>query len=259
MGIAYGLHQRAKMTFEQLDKVEKATVDDVFEIALSPQVYGVEPWQKKLRAAWEKADADTKADENLSHFVNAILSWNGRAEKDSVGILPYYYWKQQQASYGREVGNRLGAPPSFWLSSAAVIKMAKAGCEAMLKDHGRVDVKYGDVYRCGRRGGKRSAPAEGGGIDGIATPRALGFGPAQEDGRRLMTGGQCALQIAVMTKPPQSWTAAPLGQSDHPNSPHFDDQAIELVSNRKLKSTYFKDKAALLENLESKTELDYPQ
>ena len=70
-----------------------------------------------------------------------------------------------------------------------------------------------------------------------------------------MSGGQCALQVAVMTRPPQSWTAAPLGQSDDPNSPHFDDQAIELVSKRKLKNTYFKDRADLFENLKSTTEL----
>ena len=60
-----------------------------------------------------------------------------------------------------------------------------------------------------------------------------------------------------MTRPPKSWTAAPLGQSDDPASPHFDDQAIELVSRRKLKSTYFKDKAALLRNLESEKRLTY--
>ena len=100
-------------------------------------------------------------------------------------------------------------------------------------------------------------PAEGGGINGIATPRALGFDHQLEGGQRLMTGGQCALQIALMTRPAQSWTAAPLGQSDDPESPHFDDQAIELVGQRKLKSTYFKDQAALFENLESTTELVY--
>ena len=74
-----------------------------------------------------------------------------------------------------------------------------------------------------------------------------------------MTGGQCAFQIAVMSQPPQSWTVSPLGQSDDPTSPHFDDQAIELVSNRKLKSTYFQDRAALMKELESTTKLVYPE
>lgn len=256
-GIRYGLHQRAGMTFRQLDAVDKATLEDVFEIAMSPQVYGVNAWQARLRAAWEKADPESQADRNLAGFVDAILAWNGRAEKDSIGILPYRYWKDQQGAFDREVGNRLGAAPNLWLTNKAVIRMARDGCAAMMKEHGRIDVKYGDIYRCGRKGGKRTAPAEGGGLNGIATPRALSFGHKLEGGRRLMTGGQCALQIVIMTQPPKSWTAAPLGQSDDPGSAHFDDQAIQLVSNRKLKSTYFKDEAALQKNLESTTELIY--
>jgi acyl-homoserine lactone acylase PvdQ len=220
-------------------------------------VYGVQPWQNRLRAAWAKADAPTKADGNLAKFVAAILAWNARAEKDSTGILPYRYWKDQLKGDARRVGNRLGRPPEKSLSDEMVIQMVKDGYRAMVKEVGRIDVKYGDVFRCGRKGGKRTAPAQGGSIEGIATPRALSFGEKLPDGRRLMTGGQCAPQVVLMTRPPQSWTAAPLGQSDDPNSPHFDDQAIKLVSNRKMKSTYFKDKATLLKNLELKTELVY--
>ena len=258
-GLKYGLHQRAKMTFEQLDKLEKASTEDVFEIALSPQVYGVEPWQAKLRNAWERADDEIKSDPELAKFVDQILNWDGRAEKDSTGIIPYRFWKDQQGAFGREVGNRLGSPPGLFLTNGAAIKMAQDGCQAMIEEHGRVDVEYGQVYRCGRKGGQRTAPAEGGSVDGVATPRALSFGEDLEGGQQLMTGGQCAFQIAVMSQPPQSWTVSPLGQSDDPTSPHFDDQAIELVSNRKLKSTYFQDRAALMKELESTTKLVYPE
>ncbi len=256
-GFVYGLHQRAHMVYDLLNAVRKVSVQQFFDIALSPQVYGVGPWQDRLRAAWAKADPKIKADGNLARFVAAILAWNARADKDSTGILPYHYWKDQLTGDARKMGNRLGAPPEASLSDQTVIQMAKDGCRAMVKELGRIDVKYGDVFRCGRRGGKRTAPAQGDSIDGIATPRALSFGDKLPDGRRLMTGGQCAPEIVLMTRPPQSWTAAPLGESDDPNSPHFDDQAIKLVSNRKLKSTYFKDKATLLKNLESKTDLIY--
>lgn len=257
-GIKYGLHQRAHMMFDELDAVKKATIDDVFEIATSPQVYGVKPWQERLRTAWHNADAQVKADANLAQFAQAILTWNGRSEPDSTGILPYQYWKNQANVFDREVGNRLGSPPMLWLTDSAVIQMLKDGYQAMRKDLGRIDVKYGDVYRCGRKGGKRTAPAIGGSLNGIAAPRALSFGEKLANGQHLMTGGQCAPQVVELSKPPKSWTAAPLGQSDDPNSPHFDDQAIELVARRKLKSTYFRNKEELLKNVESKTELNYP-
>ena len=258
-GLKYGLHQRAKMTYQQLDKSDKVALKEVFEIALSPQVYGVPPWQSKLRQAWNKAGGNIKSDKNLSDFVEAIVNWNGRAEKDSKGILPYYYWKDQQGFLGREVGNRLGNPPSLFVTDRAVIKMAQDGCKAMLEEHGRVDIEYGQVYRCGRKGGHQTVAAEGGSLNGIATPRALGFGFELEGGQRLMTSGQCALQVVAMSQPPRSWTAAPLGQSDDPASPHFDDQAIQLVANRKLKSTYFADQEALLRELESTTTLTLPE
>jgi acyl-homoserine lactone acylase PvdQ len=256
-GFAYGLHQRAHMAYDLLDGVTRAEIEQVFEIALSPQVYGVRPWQERLRKAWDGADPATRADEKLARFVEAILAWNGRAERDSTGVLPYRYWKDQLDKSERDLSNRLGAPPKPTLTHDAVIRMVKGGCHAMTADLGRTDIPYGEVFRCGRQGGKRTAPAEGGSIDGIATPRALSFAGERTGGYRLMSGGQCALQIALMTRPPKSWTAAPLGQSDDPASPHFDDQAVELVSRRKVKSTYFKDKAALLRDLESEKRLTY--
>ncbi len=256
MGIKYGLHQRAAMTFHQLDKVQNATLQDVLEIALSPEVYGAKPWQDRLRTAWDKADAKTKANKKLAAFAKAILTWNRRAEKDSTGVLCYKVWKDQQSFMDRQ-RNRLGAPPPKSLSDGQLIKMLKDGHKAMVKEYGRIDVKYGDVYRVGRRRGKQTAPAEGGGIDGIACPRNLSFGHKLKSGQRLMTGGQCAPQVVKWTNPPQSWTAAPLGQSDGPASPHFDDQAIKLVGNRKMKSTYFMDKATLMKNLESTKVLTY--
>lgn len=256
MGIKYGLHQRAAMTFQELDKVEKATIQDVFDIALSTRVYGVKPWQDRLAAAWAKADAETKADKDVSAFVQEILKWDHHAVKDSTGIMCYHFWKQQHSDMVKARA-RLGAAPPAWMKDASIIKDVKAGCKKLIAEHGKVGVKYGDIYRVGRRGGKRTAPAQGGSVNGISTPRALGLGHRLPNGRRLATGGQCAPQIVLMTTPPKSWTAAPLGQSDDPDSPHFDDQAIKLVSNRKFKSTYFKDKAALLKNLESKKELTY--
>ena len=57
----------------------------------------------------------------------------------------------------------------------------------------------------------------------------------------------------LLTKPPKSWTLLPLGESDHSDSPHYDDQAEKLFSPGKMKSTYFLDKDELLKHVESKT------
>ena len=251
-----GPHQRAAMVFDLLDKAEKVTMEDIFEIATSPQVHGAKAWQDRLRAAWEKADAQTKSRKGLQAFVNAILTWNGRAEKDSTGILPYHYWKQQLVRRMKLPDGPAASPPAS-LTDKKVVQALTGAYSRMRRDHDRIDVKYGDVYRVGRLGGKRTAPADGGSLPGMMTPRSLVFSHPLPGGRYLATRGQSALMVVLMTRPPQSWTAAPLGQSDDRSSPHFDDQAMKLVAHRKLKSTYFMDKPALMENLTSTQELTY--
>ena len=120
-------------------------------------------------------------------------------------------------------------------------------------DFGRFDVAYGDVYRVGRKGSKETWPVSGGSVANIATPRAISFEPIAGTKKFLGHGGQTSTQIVLLTKPPKSWTLLPLGESDHADSPHFDDQAEQLFSKSKMKPTYFLDKDELLKHVESKT------
>ncbi len=57
-----------------------------------------------------------------------------------------------------------------------------------------------------------------------------------------------------MTKPVQSWTFVPIGQSDRPDSPHYTDQAEKLFSKRQLKPTWWQPKD-LADNIKSRTVL----
>ena len=57
----------------------------------------------------------------------------------------------------------------------------------------------------------------------------------------------------LLTNPPKSWSVLPLGESDHKDSAHYDDQARRLFSKGTLKPTYFLDKGELIRHVESKT------
>ena len=100
---------------------------------------------------------------------------------------------------------------------------------------------------------KETWPVSGGSAPNIATPRAIGFDPIPGTKTFLGHGGQTSTQIVLLTKPPKSWTLLPLGESDHADSPHFDDQAKRLFSKGVMKPTYFLDRAELLKHVESKT------
>ncbi len=69
--------------------------------------------------------------------------------------------------------------------------------------------------------------------------------------------GQTSTQIVVLTKPPQSWMVIPLGESDHPDSPHFEDQAEKLFSKSAAKPTYFLNRRELEKHITARKELAY--
>ncbi len=73
--------------------------------------------------------------------------------------------------------------------------------------------------------------------DHIATPRAIGFEPIPGTKQFLGKSGQTSPQVVQLSKPPKSWSVLPLGESDDPNSPHFDDQAEKLFGPGKMKPT----------------------
>ena len=61
----------------------------------------------------------------------------------------------------------------------------------------------------------------------------------------------------ILTKPPQSYMVIPLGESDHPESGHFDDQAEKLFSKGQAKPTYFLDRKELEKHVTAREQLTY--
>jgi acyl-homoserine-lactone acylase len=246
------LHQRAAMCVELLHNAKNMTVEDAIEIAMSPAVYGADAWQERLRKAWSAASADARTDAELEKLYTLIVHWSRRCEPENTGAIAYLYWKQ---GFGNDVklADRAGMPPPAAVTDEMLIEKLKAAAERLKKDFGRFDVAYGEVYRVGRKGSNHSWPVGGGSVPQIATPRAISFDPIEGQKQFLGKGGQTSTQVVLLTNPPKSWTVLPLGESDHPDSPHYDDQAHRLFSKGTMKPTHFLDKAALVRSSESKT------
>jgi acyl-homoserine lactone acylase PvdQ len=244
------LHQRAGMVLELLDQNGRATVQDAINIALSPQVYRAEPWQARLVAAWEKADAAIKNDEKAGLLYDLIVRWNRRCDPDSTGAIAYHFWKAQLGDKVLQ-SDRAGRTPPKEVTDEQLLRALAAGAAALQAQWGRLDVKYGEVYRVGREGSDRTWPVGGGSVRGIATPRAISFDEKKGSRTFVGHGGQTSTQVIQLSKPPRSWTLLPLGESDHKESKHWDDQAEKLFSPGKMKPTYFLDKEALLKHVES--------
>jgi hypothetical protein len=84
----------------------------------------------------------------------------------------------------------------------------------------------------------------------MATPRAISFTAIGKE--MVGAGGQTSTQIVVMSNPPKSWAIIPLGESDHKESGHWDDQAEKLFSKGKAAPTFFMDRGELMKHVTSK-------
>lgn len=249
------LHQRAAMAEQILDQAEKLTADDAISIAMNTQVFLADVWQERLTKAWNNAGEEYRQKPGPAALYKQIRDWNRHCDADSTGAIAYHYWKEAFGPDMQKIDRAAFAPPP--VEEKVLLANLEQAAAKMMADFGKYEVPYGEVYRVGREGTKRNWPVSGGSVAGIATPRAIGFKPIENTKTFLGSGGQTSTQIVVMTKPPKSWTVLPLGESDHPNSPHYDDQAEKLFSKGKMKPTYFMDKDELLKHVESKTVLTY--
>jgi len=248
------LHQRAAQCLDEVAAEDKLTVDRAIEIAMSPGVFGADKWQARLKQAWATADKETKEKLGPSTLVKLITNWNRRCDADSTGAIGYRYWKDQFDDQTKLM-DRAGLPSPGDVSDKKVIENLENAVDKLIADFNRLDVPYGEVYRVGREGGKKTWPVGGGSVRTIETPRAISFDRVGDTPTFLGRGGQTSTQVVLLTKPPKSWTILPLGESDHPDSPHFDDQAEKLFSQGKMKPTYFLDKDELMKHVEKKTVL----
>jgi acyl-homoserine-lactone acylase len=248
-------HQRAEMVTDLLAAAVKVTAEQAIAIAFSTQVWHAERWQARLEEAWKHATDADKAG-HVNWLFELIRTWNRRADPDSPGALAYYAFKK---ALGGDA-TRQTEPPAN-LADAQVLEVLRKGAAAIKALFGEVAVPYGRYFRVGRRGGDRTWPVGGGSLQdvGMATPRAISFAPSRDGKQQVGHTGQSSTQIVVMTDPPESYAVIPLGESDHKESGHWDDQAEKLFSQGKAVRTYFLRPDELMKHVTSKKVLNPPR
>jgi acyl-homoserine lactone acylase PvdQ len=120
---------------------------------------------------------------------------------------------------------------------------------------GGLEARWGDVFRVGR--GDADWPVGGGRGDdlGVTTLRTVGYGEPAADGTHRGVRGQTSTQVVELSRPIRSWGYLPVGQSDDPDSPHYDDQAEKLFSGRRLKPSRWRPEE-LAGHIRSRTVLE---
>jgi acyl-homoserine-lactone acylase len=247
--------QRAEMVTDLLAAADKVTVEQAIEIAFSTRVWHAELWQARLNEAWQRAStADKAGDPQLVYTM--IREWDGRSSPDSKGALAYYAFKKSLKS---DLAQRTEPPPS--VADAELLAALRTAAAWSRSVFGDVAVPFGHYFRVGRKGSDRSWPVGGGSLQEVAmaTPRAISFARAADGKQMIGHTGQSSTQVVIMSDPPESYAVIPLGESDHKESGHWDDQAEKLFSKGQALRTYFLRPDELMKHVTSKKELRLPR
>jgi acyl-homoserine lactone acylase PvdQ len=208
------------------------------DVAFSTAVYKAEAWQARL----------VKVAPELP-FVQMLTRWSRRSDATSTEALAFYLFKM---ALGKPEAAALEPPDSL---SNNRIRAALRKAQDQVETELPYRADYGTMFRVARDGALRSSPAGGGMVveAGMITPRAITF---ERRGAVVMgTGGQTATQIVELSNPAHSVSILVPGESDRPESGHFDDQARDLFGKGTAKPTYFGDRKELEKHLSSKKEL----
>ena len=182
----------------------------------------------------------------------AQRSWVGTAAAMQIRQAR---WHITSSRWRWACAGKLVEPPADLTDDDVRSALAKA--EQQLHSDLPPGAVYGTLFRVGREGSARHWPVSGGTLPqaAMSTPRAVSF--EKKDKIMLGHGGQTSTQIVILTKPPQSWMVIPLGESDHSDSPHFDDQAEKLFSRAIAKPTYFLRRDELEKHVTAEKDLTY--
>ncbi len=245
-------HQRGERVTELLDVARHMTEEQALALAFDTGVWHAELWQARLKQAWERA-SDRRMSPDVRVLYDMIRKWNRRSDPDSEGALAFYAFKK---SLGAKL-SPLVDPPATVTDQELLNALARAA-QWLKATFGTLRVPYGRYFRVGRQGGRRTWPVGGGTLTdvGMATPRAITFAPA--GGVMLGRAGQSATHIVLLTTPPRSYSVVPLGHSDDPQSPHWDDQAEKLFSRGRAAPTYFLRRQELLRHVTAQKVLRRP-
>ena len=247
--------QRAEMVTDLLAAADKVTVEQAIEIAFSTQVWHAELWQARLNEAWQSASTTDKTGDPQAVYT-LIREWDGRSSPDSKGALAYYAFKKSLKS---ELARKT-EPPADVTDAELLAALGKAAAWSR-SVFGDVAVPFGHYFRVGRKGSDRSWPVGGGSLQevGMATPRAISFAKSPDGKQMIGHTGQSSTQVVIMSDPPESYAIIPLGESDHKESGHWDDQAEKLFSKGQALRTYFLRPDELMKHVTSKKELNLPR
>lgn len=188
----------------------------------------------------DRASVSRQYAEDARHkrAISQLRNWDRRAAVDSVAFTYLFYWAE---AYRDLFGDSVSRFNSYERKDINIdspweqYRAWKAFDEALTRiqrTFGRQEVHWGEINRVIRAG---SFPIDSTGGFGVLHPDE---GATQPNGQIYCDDGWGHLMAVVEGDPKQIWSLLPLGESEHPESPHYNDQA-KLHSRKEWKRFWF--------------------
>ena len=228
------MHFRAQRSARMLLEDESLTFDEVVAAKLSTRMELADRILDDLARAVE-----AHGGESARRAMVVLSAWDRAADAPSRGGVLF-------ARFFRELAGRGGEPFAVpWseqrpldtpdgladpAAAAAALARAAAGVE---KDHGALDVPWGEVFRL--RGHGRDLPANGG-PSSLGVFRVVGYEP-DGGGRLRAAGGDSFVAVVEFATPVRARALLSYGNASQPGSRHAGDQ-LELFAKKELRPVW---------------------
>ena len=227
------LNTRGERLFQVLTQDKKFTLQDMKTLAFDTYIVPAEAIVPLLESAWTGAAGEHP---KLARAMQLIKAWDRRSGEQSVAYTYIYFWgKSYQELYSEEKFARFISykrKEKVDVTSKEEQDRALQALEEAVahieKTYGKAQVPWGEINVV-TRGGK--FPMDGSGLYDVLHPDE---GPEQDNGQMYCNDGWGHLLIVMEGSPKQVWSLLPYGESQHPSSPHYNDQA-QLHSQRQAK------------------------
>jgi acyl-homoserine lactone acylase PvdQ len=223
------LNARGERLFQVLTQDKKFTLEEMTDLGFDTYVIPADVIVPLLERAARNAE-----NPEMVSAMKRITAWDRRSAVNSVAYTYIHFWGEAYRNlYARQFRRFLNyARRDIDIESPEEQTMAleamKLALEDIQKQFGKTEVPWGEI-NVALRGG--TFP-----MDGEALYDVL----HRDEGRRQPNGqihcddGWGHLLIVMEGEPKQVWSLLPYGQSEHPESPHYNDQTI-LHSKRRVK------------------------
>lgn len=234
------LNPRGERLLKVLGQDRKFTLDEIKAMTFDTYVIPADVFVPLMTRAYS-ALRDQVTDPRVGHAVETMKAWNRRSGEESVAQTYAHFWAVAYRDlFSEEKFDRFLKYSRYEIDinspeeqDMALSALGQA-IDRIQKYFGKSEVPWGQVNVV-VRGGKFPMDGASSALFDVLHPD---HGVQQENGQIYDDDGWGHMMVIVESEPKEIWSLLPYGESQDPNSPHYNDLA-KLHSQLKMKRFWF--------------------